>query len=271
MSSQVPISRGSIRRHDNDFDSLPRLNIMSDITNIPHLTLSDVDLNMPSDVNFNYHSPHELRNNEEILNCLSNDSIFSILHCNIRSLYTNKCMYILHCNIRSLYMVSKIDHPFSVIGLTETKLKENLDQLTVNDLRGYDFLSQPSLSNTGGVRFFTLNVLKYTVRSDLSSPIKDDFETLWVEFENKSYRNMICGVVYRHPNGNINCLVDHINKNIGIINEEHKYCAIMGDFNIDLLKFEPHPDTDNFLNYLSSFHFQPHILQPTRITDHSSL
>ena len=44
----------------------------------------------------------------------------------------------------------------------------------------------------------------------------------------------------------------------------------MGDFNLDLLKFESHQDTDNFLNSLNLFCFQPFILKPTRITDHSS-
>ena len=44
----------------------------------------------------------------------------------------------------------------------------------------------------------------------------------------------------------------------------------MGDFNIDLLKFESHSATDGFLNTLGSNFFQPYILQPTRITDHSA-
>ena len=44
----------------------------------------------------------------------------------------------------------------------------------------------------------------------------------------------------------------------------------MGDFNLDLLKYDSHFNTDNFLNIMLSNHFQPHIVQPTRITDHSS-
>ena len=44
----------------------------------------------------------------------------------------------------------------------------------------------------------------------------------------------------------------------------------MGDFNLDLLKIDTHPATDTFLNSLGSFCFQSQILQPTRITDHSS-
>ena len=44
----------------------------------------------------------------------------------------------------------------------------------------------------------------------------------------------------------------------------------MGDFNVDLLKTELHQSSDNFLNTLGSYFFQPHIFQPTRVTDHSA-
>ena len=44
----------------------------------------------------------------------------------------------------------------------------------------------------------------------------------------------------------------------------------MGDFNIDLLKFKSHSATDGFLNTLGSNFFQPYIMQPTRITNHST-
>jgi hypothetical protein len=45
---------------------------------------------------------------------------------------------------------------------------------------------------------------------------------------------------------------------------------ISGDFNIDLLKSGSHSETDEFMNILGTHFFQPHILQPTRITDHSA-
>ena len=44
----------------------------------------------------------------------------------------------------------------------------------------------------------------------------------------------------------------------------------MGDFNIDLLKFKSHSATDGFLNTLGSNFFQPYIMQPPRITNHSA-
>ena len=44
----------------------------------------------------------------------------------------------------------------------------------------------------------------------------------------------------------------------------------MGDFNIDLLKSDNDTPTNDFINMMSSYHFQPTILHPTRISDTSS-
>ena len=44
----------------------------------------------------------------------------------------------------------------------------------------------------------------------------------------------------------------------------------MGDLNLDLLKSDAHLPAGEFLNQLSTYAFQPHILQPTRITSHSA-
>ena len=53
------------------------------------------------------------------------------------------------------------------------------------------------------------------------------------------------------------------------IHHENKHSLLVGDFNIDLLK-ESRPCSDNFINTLDSFFYQTHILQPTRITDHTA-
>ena len=45
----------------------------------------------------------------------------------------------------------------------------------------------------------------------------------------------------------------------------------MGDFNLDLLKYNSHSETDNFLNTTLPNCFQLAIvIQPTRIRDHSA-
>lgn len=39
-----------------ELNNLPYLNIISPVSNIPHLTNLDIDLNMPSDQNFAYYT-----------------------------------------------------------------------------------------------------------------------------------------------------------------------------------------------------------------------
>ena len=44
----------------------------------------------------------------------------------------------------------------------------------------------------------------------------------------------------------------------------------MGDFNINLLYYESHSDTDECIYSMVSHHLLPHILQPTTVTEHSA-
>ena len=88
----------------------------------------------------------------------------------------------------------------------------------------------------------------YTHRSDLSTQKHNDYESLWIEIHNNKGHNTICGIFYRHPHGNEDNFLNYINVMIEKIHREDKYCVLLGDFNLDLLKFESHPDTDSFLS-----------------------
>ena len=44
----------------------------------------------------------------------------------------------------------------------------------------------------------------------------------------------------------------------------------MGNFNINLLNYESHSDTNEVLNNTISHYLLPYILHPTRVTDHSA-
>ena len=44
----------------------------------------------------------------------------------------------------------------------------------------------------------------------------------------------------------------------------------MGDFNINLFNYDSHTETNDFLNLMISHYLLPHILHPTRVTDHSA-
>ena len=44
---------------------------------------------------------------------------------------------------------------------------------------------------------------------------------------------------------------------------------LCGDFNVDLLKYDKHAGTNEFIDSLSSYMYLPYILHPTRVTGHS--
>ena len=105
----------------------------------------------------------------------------------------------------------------------------------------------------------------------MTSEIKviQSFASILAETSNL-HHNLICGVIYRHPPSDLEAFMVFLNNALNIISRENKYCIIMGDFNLNLLNFESHAGTDEFVNSMGSYFFHPHILQPTRITDHSA-
>ena len=109
-------------------------------------------------------------------------------------------------------MLSDLQFPFSLIGLSETKFKVDKDILANIELVNYDFISQPSLSNAG-VGFYIRKNLSYSILSGFTTT-GEDFEALWIEIKVNGQSNLICGVVYRHPNSNLDNFMSYINNTI---------------------------------------------------------
>ena len=79
------------------------------------------------------------------------------------------------------------------------------------------------------------------------------------------------GCIYRHHSAITEFVDLFLSETLAKIgNEKKKTIALLGDFNIDLLKFDEDINTGNFINLLSSFGFRPLVLQPTRVTSESA-
>ena len=61
----------------------------------------------------------------------------------------------------------------------------------------------------------------------------------------------------------------YLNELLHKLSSENKSVILLGDFNVDLMKYDNHHSTNEFLDSLSSHLFLPHITQPTRIRDSS--
>ena len=94
---------------------------------------------------------------------------------------------------------------------------------------------------------------------------------LLLETVNPRKSNIIVGVIYRHSSMDLtdfNC--NYLNKLLENISKEQKSIFLLGDFNVNLLNYNEHNQTNEFLDSLASNSFIPLILQPTRITSHSN-
>ena len=241
-------------------DNLPRFELLSKLDKISSLNHHDVENNFMQQTDFKYYTLEDFLNNEDLTRS-KNTLSFSTIHFNIRSLSAN------HDGMTTL--LSELQHAFDVIGLSETKIKDSCDPTSNITIDGYDFVSKPTLTNAGGVGFYVKEGISFNIRDDLCL-ITKEFESLWIEINRYPYKNLVCAILYRHPSGNPEDFTKYLYSTLDIISKEKKLCLFMGDFNINLLNFEDCQITEEFINTIVSYDFLPHILQPTRITDHTA-
>ena len=69
---------------------------------------------------------------------------------------------------------------------------------------------------------------------------------------------------------NLNKFNDYyLNKLLHKLSSENKSIILLGEFNVDFMKYDNHPSANESLDSLSSHLFLPHIIKPTRIRDSS--
>ena len=188
---------------------------------------------------------------------------FSILHLNIASLT-------LHIDeLRSLLEI--LEHPFDIIAITETRLKEGLIPIRDVTLIGYDFLDTPTKTACGGVCLYIKHGLNYMERKDISKSEENISESIFIELKRKSQKNLIIGCIYRHHTSADNFTETFLHNILEKVGKyKNKICALVGDFNIDLLKYDSIGSSCNFYDKVTSYGFRPLILQPTRVTMRSA-
>ena len=91
-------------------------------------------------------------------------------------------------------MLSELHYPFSLIGLTETKIKSGHDPVISCELPGYCFVSQPSYSHAGSIGFLIRNEIECTPSTDLSS-VKKNLRFYGLRCKNMT-RVICCVVLY---------------------------------------------------------------------------
>ena len=76
--------------------------------------------------------------------------------------------------------------------------------------------------------------------------------------------------MYRPPNSDIQLFYDELSALLNQLNKSDREIYILGDYNIDLLKYDNHSLTTDFVNAMFSMSFIPLVNRPTRVTDSSA-
>ena len=189
-----------------------------------------------------------------------NPFIASLLHLNMRSLPHNfdRLTQYLDClNIK-----------FPIIGVTETWHNEST--IDLYEMEGY-FSEHVYRANRrgGGATLYISDFLQYKRRHDLSFQ-SEQYEGLFIEVTGLHHRKHIVGLIYRPPCTDLVQFNLELDAILSKIKLENSICYLMGDFNVNIINFENHDATSDFLNTMFSYSFFPLINKPTRITSTSS-
>jgi hypothetical protein len=140
-----------------DISKLPTKKSLDRLTSIHDLDLFSLNshTNINPDYNLslrpirsNYYSPHSF---SQLPKSIINESSFSLIHNNIRSLKRNGE------NLQS-HLLNELNCHFSVIGITETRIKNSDIPLDFNmDIPNYNFEFVPTPLNAGGVGMYIDN------------------------------------------------------------------------------------------------------------------
>ena len=222
-----------------------------DLGSIPNIRDFDIDEQLPTSIQCRYYFVSELAS----LETKSQD--LSILHANVRSL---------SCHRDDIISLGASNNSFDVIGVSEIWHSEKRPIVTNIDIDGYIFCSTKSLSQNGRVGLYVKSCINSIDRVDLNHQC-DDFETVWIETEVLNDKNLLFCCSYRHPNSTINTFTDHLKATLARLNNKRVF--IVGEINIDLLNYDTHSPTKDFITSFLSNHFLPCINHPTRISDWS--
>ena len=89
--------------------------------------------------------------------------------------------------------------------------------------------------------------------------------------KNRQTKNIIIGNIYRSPSSNYPKFIDKLDKHLTKLDRhKNKIIHLVGDFNVDLTKYDTDLHCHELINKMSEHSFSQIISLPTRVTDHSA-
>ena len=186
---------------------------------------------------------------------------------------TKNDLRIVHYNIRGLmgkqHDLSRLMHRMDskggvpIVMLNETWLRPNT--VGMIDIKGYKLLSKCRKGRKGGgVGFLVQENLKIRERPDLDI-VSNSVEHMTIELKTHKDSVLLCSI-YRPPNTSGTEFLSDYKKLVTKLLKENDKLVIGSDHNLDLLKYNDHSVTWEFIENNLDLGLFPQINRPTRIT-----
>ena len=117
---------------------------------------------------------------------------------------------------------------------------------------------EESHSQDGGVELYIKSCLAPIHRTGLSVD-SSGFETVWFEVNNRYGKNCLFCCVYHHPSSNFDNFSNYLEEILSRQAVVDKQLLILGDSSTDLLYYNSHTPTANFINLFFSKQLLPSI------------
>lgn len=207
---------------------------------------------------------HRLTDETKALNYLS------VLNVNSRSLLKHFSEYETYFNS----LGSPNFDCFDILSFTETWLDDNLEQLAAFEKYKAIFKHKVGRKEGGGIAIYIKEDLNYSHRLDLSIPSDKQhlFDCIFIEISSPTLKKkVIVGIFYRSPSFNsIPEFTTILSELLEQISQENKEVILLGDTNIDLLKYKSNKATSDYLDTLIANSYYPVNTLPTRIVRSST-
>jgi len=175
------------------------------------------------------------------MNYASKQKRLSYFHFNVRSLGKSK-----H-KLDDFFLMTEANLTFKAIS--ETKFKSNY--ILNVDIPGFNFIHNPSQTNSGGVGLYINSNLTYQPRNDLNLN-NVGCESLFIEIPTSSGKPFIIGVVYRHSTYASQPFQDEFVKLVTHLQNNNYDYLIGGYYNNNLIKYQENSNVSKYVDCLAS-------------------
>lgn len=209
---------------------------------------------------------------DEFIGLDHNQENFSMLSLNIQSLASK---YTLFTQFHNQLSENKCN--FDIYALQEVYSILNQDIFQLENYHPIQFKTR-TINKGGGVAFFIRKSLQFKVIEELSIFQEKMFESIFVKVSLNDNSNIIIGNIYRspsQPNGftpseQLDGFLEIFSNILENLNELYCKVYLLGDFNIDLLQFNKHPKTSEFIDKLFSNGYLQIVNHPSRVSQHAN-